>query len=142
MPGLNFGFVPSVLKNALDGASLSHAAIANNIANVNTPGYERFNVAFKNALAAMEPTPPDPNQLSLAVTNPKMIQINGEIPAQPFSIEATRPADPSRMRVDGSNVDLDQEMAMLAQNSAYQQTMAQFLTTEYTRVRSAIEERA
>ena len=142
MPGLNFGFVPSVLKNALDGASLAHAAIANNLANVNTPGYERFDVAYKKALAAMEPTPPDPNQLTLAVTNPRMIQINGEIPAQPFSVQATRVEDPTRMRVDGSNVDLDQEMALLTQNSAYQQTMSQFLTTEYTRIRSAIEERA
>ena len=142
MPGLDFGFVPSVLKNALDGASLSHAAIANNIANVNTPGYARFDVAYKKALAAMEPTPPDPNQLSLVVTNPKMIEINGEIPAQPFSVTASRVEDPTRMRVDGSNVDLDQEMAMLTQNSAYQQTMAQFLSTEYTRLRSAIEEHA
>ena len=142
MPGLSFGYTSELLKNALDGASLAHAAIANNIANVNTPGYERFDVAYKQALAATEPTPPDPSELTLAVTNPKMIEINGEIPAQPFKVFASPVDDPIRMRVDGSNVDLDQEMALLTQNSSYQQSMAQFLTSQYTRLRSAIEERA
>jgi flagellar basal-body rod protein FlgB len=142
LPGLNFGFTSDVLKNALDGSGLAHAAIANNIANVNTPGYERFDVAYKKALAAMEPTPPDPNQLALVTDNPNMIQINGEIPPQPFHVAASVVENPIRMRVDGSNVDLDQEMALLTQNSAYQQTMAQFLTTEFTRLRSAIREQA
>ncbi|MGH7683241.1 MAG: flagellar basal body rod protein FlgB [Vulcanimicrobiaceae bacterium] len=130
------------MKNALDGASLAHATIANNIANVNTPGYERFDVAYKKALAAMEPTPPDPNQLQLVTDNPNMIEINGEVPAQPFHVAATVVDNPTRMRVDGSNVDLDQEMALLTQNSAYQQTMAQFLTSQYTRLRSSIREQA
>jgi len=142
LAGLDFGVTPTILKEAIDGSAFEHAAIANNIANVNTPGYQRFEVVYKKALAATEPTPPDPNELSLVTTNAKMIAINGEIPAQPFHVAAARVENPIRMRVDGSNVDLDQEMALLAQNSAYQQTMSQMLTTEYTRIRSAIEERA
>ena len=142
MPGLSFGVTPTILKDAIDGSALEHSAIANNVANVNTPGYQRFEVVYKKALAATEPTPPDPNELSLVTTHDKMIAINGEIPAQPFQVSAARVENPIRMRVDGSNVDLDQEMALLAQNSAYQQTMSQFLSTEYTRIRSAIEERA
>ena len=142
MPGIEFGSTAQLLKNALDGAGLAHAAIANNVANVNTPGYQRFDVAYKQALAATEPTPPDPNELALVTDNARQIAINGEIPAQPFHVVAARVDDPIRMRVDGSNVDLDQEMALLTQNSAYQQTVAQFLSTQYTRIRSAIEERA
>lgn len=142
MAGLDFGATPTLLKYALSGAGLEHSAIANNIANINTPGYDRFEVVYKKALAATEPTPPDPNELTLVTDNPRQISINGEIPAQPFHVAAARVENPIRMRVDGSNVDLDQEMALLTQNSAYQQTMAQFLTTEYTRIRSAIEERA
>jgi flagellar basal body rod protein FlgB len=46
------------------------------------------------------------------------------------------------MRVDGSNVDLDQEMAKLSLNSAYSQTMHQLLSTQYARLRQAIEEKA
>ena len=48
----------------------------------------------------------------------------------------------AQMRVDGSNVDIDQEMAKLSINSSYQQTMGQLLQTQYTRIRQAIEEQA
>lgn len=142
MAGLSFGTTSALLKDALSGAGLEHAAIANNISNVNTPGYNKFEVAYKQALAATEPTPPDPNELTLVTDNARQIEINGEIPAQPFHVSAAVVDNPIRMRVDGSNVDLDQEMAELTQNSAYQQTMAQFLTTQYSRIRQAIEERA
>jgi flagellar basal-body rod protein FlgB len=142
LAGLSFGTTSELLKNAMNGASLEHAAVANNIANVNTPGYQTFEVVYKQALAATEPTPPDPNELSLVTDNAQQISINGEIPAQPFQVEARRDDNSIRMRVDGSNVDLDQEMAELTQNSAYQQTMSQFLTTQYSRIRQSIEERA
>ncbi len=142
MAGISFGTTPELLKNAMSGAGLEHAAVANNIANVNTPGYQTFEVAYKNALAATEPTPPDPNELTLVTDNPRQMEINGEIPPQPFHVAATRVDNPIRMRVDGSNVDLDQQMAELTQNSSYQQTMAQFLTTQYTRIRQAITEQA
>ena len=42
------------------------------------------------------------------------------------------------MRVDKSNVDVDQEMARLSQNSAYGQTMAQLLQVQFMRLREAI----
>jgi len=142
LAGISFGTTSELLKDAMNGASLEHAAVANNIANVNTPGYQTFEVAYKQALAGTEPTPPDPNELTLVTDNAKQIEINGEIPPQPFHVSASRVDNPIRMRVDGSNVDLDQQMAELAQNSSYQQTMAQFLTSQYTRIRSAIEERA
>ncbi|HTX03896.1 MAG TPA: flagellar basal body rod protein FlgB [Candidatus Acidoferrales bacterium] len=142
MAGISFGTTSELLKDALGGASLEHAAVANNIANVNTPGYQTFEVAYKQALAATEPTPPDPNELTLVTDQPNQISVNGEIPAQPFHVAANRVDNPIRMRVDGSNVDLDQQMAELTQNSAYQQTMAQFLTTQYTRIRQAITEQA
>jgi flagellar basal body rod protein FlgB len=44
------------------------------------------------------------------------------------------------MRIDGSNVDVDQEMAKLSINSGYAQQMATLLTNQYTRVRKAIAE--
>jgi flagellar basal-body rod protein FlgB len=41
----------TALSSALDGLSLRQRAIANNIANVNTPGYTAQRVSFENALA-------------------------------------------------------------------------------------------
>ena len=136
---LDFGASISMLKNALDGAGLSHEAIANNIANVNTPHFRRTDVTFKEALAATEGTPPDPNQLAMAITNPADIDISGAASPQPYkpsvSVDST-----TKMRVDGSNVDIDQEMAELAQNSGYSQTMAQLLQVQFMRLREGIQE--
>lgn len=138
-----FGGTTDLLKDAMSGAAFAHAAIANNVANVNTPNYRRVEVTFKEALAATEPTPPDPNELTLATTDSKHIAINGEVPPTPFHVEQrVDDFSTSQMRVDHSNVDVDQEMARLTQNSAYAQAMAQLLSTQYMRVRSAIEERA
>ena len=120
---------------------MAHAAIASNVANINTPNYHRLDVSFKEALAATEPTPPDPNELTLATTDGRHIPINGEIPAQPFEV-GPRIDESWLMRTDRSNVDLDQEMARLSQNSAYSQAMAQMLQVEYGRIHNSIEERA
>ena len=43
--------VTDYLQAALKGASLRQAVIANNIANLNTPGYRRRAVAFEKSLA-------------------------------------------------------------------------------------------
>jgi flagellar basal-body rod protein FlgB len=39
------------LESALDGLSMRQKAIANNIANINTPGYTAERVSFEDALA-------------------------------------------------------------------------------------------
>ena len=54
MSGIGFGQTIGMLENALAGASATHAAIANNVANVNTPNYQRTDVSFKEALARSE----------------------------------------------------------------------------------------
>lgn len=42
----------NALSSALDGLAMRQRAIADNIANVNTPGYTAQRVAFEDALAA------------------------------------------------------------------------------------------
>ena len=139
MADIDFGTPVNMLENALAGAGQSHAAIANNIANVNTPNFRRTDVTFKEALAATEATPPDPNALNLAVTNEKHMDISGAAPPQPFQPAAVVD-ETTQMRVDKSNVDIDQEMAKLAQNSGYAQTMSQLLQVQFMRLRQAITE--
>ncbi len=41
-----------MLSKVMDVAALRHKVIANNLANVNTPGYQRKDVKFVDALAA------------------------------------------------------------------------------------------
>jgi flagellar basal-body rod protein FlgB len=140
MDGISFGQTVGMLKNAMDGAGAAHSAIANNIANVNTPNFRRADVSFKEALARTEATAGDPDELGLTLTSDRHIPVGGPQDAQPFSVTTTVD-DTTQMRVDGSNVDVDQEMAKLSLNSAYAQTMGQLLQNQYSRLRQAIQER-
>ncbi|GAC1572343.1 MAG: flagellar basal body rod protein FlgB [Candidatus Elarobacter sp.] len=140
MGDISFGQTVGMLKNAMDGAGTAHGVIANNIANVNTPNFRRADVSFKDALAATEAAPANPDELPLATTDARHFAVDGPQAPEPFSITTT--VDSTRqMRVDGSNVDVDQEMAKLSLNSAYAQTMGTMLQNQYSRLRQAIQER-
>jgi flagellar basal-body rod protein FlgB len=136
---ISFGSTVNMLKDAVKGSSETHAVIANNIANAETPNFKRSDVSFKEALAAELPRTDDPDDLALVTDNPQQIQAGPEFEAQPFAITTTVDND-TQMRNDGSNVDIDQEMAKLSLNSSYGQTMNQLLTTQYSRIREAIQE--
>lgn len=140
MGDISFGATVGMLKDAMDGAATSHGVIANNIANVNTPNFRRSDVSFKEALAATDPGPDDPEPLDLVTTDDRHMSANGSHAPDSFAVTTTVD-NTRRMRVDGSNVDVDQEMAKLSLNSAYAQTMGQLLQTQYSRLRQAIQER-
>jgi flagellar basal-body rod protein FlgB len=130
-----FGSTVGVLKDALGGAATAQSVYANNVANVNTPDFRRSEVSFKDALARVAGEQPDPDELQMVKTDRR--DFPDDDTQQVFS--ATTTVDNTeQMRVDGSNVDIDQEMAKLSLNSAYQQTMGQLLTTQYARLRRAI----
>jgi flagellar basal-body rod protein FlgB len=139
MGDISFGQTVGMLKNAMDGSATAHSAIANNVANVNTPNFRRTDVSFKEALAATEATTGDPNELALTTTSDRHIPIGGPQQPQPFAVTSTVD-DSQQMRTDGSNVDVDQEMAKLSLNSSYAQTMGQLLQNQYTRLRASIQE--
>ncbi|MDB5094287.1 MAG: flagellar basal-body rod protein FlgB [Candidatus Eremiobacteraeota bacterium] len=140
MGDISFGQTVGMLKDAMSGSAEAHAVMANNIANANTPNFRRSDVSFKEALAATEATQGDPDQLALTTTSDRHIAIGGPQDSEPFAV-TTSVDDTQQMRVDGSNVDVDQEMAKLSLNSAYAQTMGQLLTNQYSRLRQAIQER-
>jgi flagellar basal-body rod protein FlgB len=136
---ISFGPTIGMLKDATKGAGETHTVIANNIANAETPGFKRSDVSFREALARELPRTDDPDDLALVTDDPQQIPAGPEFAAEPFAITTTVDQT-SIMRNDGSNVDIDQEMAKLSLNSAYGQTMHQLLSTQYTRIREAIQE--
>ena len=141
MGDISFGQTVGMLKDAMAGAAETHSVVANNVANVNTPGFRRSDVSFKAALAATEREQSDTDQLEMTTTDGAHIPSGGPgAPTQVFSV-TTSVDETQQMRVDGSNVDVDQEMAKLSLNSAYAQTMGQLLQTQYSRMRQAITER-
>jgi flagellar basal-body rod protein FlgB len=111
------------LSLAMDEASLRHQAIASNIANVNTPGYQRVDVSssFEQAF-------------SDALNHVSEGQPVGEMPEQ--TIETAAVQGPARP--DGNTVQLEQEMVGLAQNSARYEFAGQMLAQNFAGIKSAI----
>jgi flagellar basal-body rod protein FlgB len=112
------------LAAALRGTAARHAALASNIANVDTPGYARADVSFEPALAAA-------------------IEYARREPGQPTDlISASMPRAQrdrlARTRADGNSVDIDREMTALARNTLAQRAAAEMLAARIRLLRAAI----
>ena len=86
------------------GSSLRQQALANNLANINTPGFKRYDVDFHGVLSRTLERTPSAEALD----------------ALQFTLE--RETDTS-VRADGSNVDVEREMSSLAENSLQYQAL-------------------
>ena len=137
--GISFGQTVDLLGNAVKGAGLEQDQIANNLANVNTPNYRRSSTNFREALQASLGTPASNDTMTLKTDNDRQYSLDDAVPPVPFDPQATVD-ETIQMRVDKSNVDIDQESARLSQNSGYEQTMNQLLMAQYKRIREAIQE--
>jgi flagellar basal-body rod protein FlgB len=136
---LSFGPAVDLLNNAVSGAGKENDQIANNIANINTPNFRRSTTSFREALAESLGTPASPDELALTTNDPRQFDVNGAQAPVPYDPKP-HVDETTQMRVDKSNVDADQEMATLQQNSGYQQTMTNLLRKQYTWLRQAITE--
>jgi flagellar basal-body rod protein FlgB len=89
------------LEAALRGSSLRQTLLSDNLANVNTPGYQRKDVDFHATLASAMRTGEQPETLAFSPTT-----------------DGTR-----AVRADGSGIDADQEAAELAKNALEYQAL-------------------
>ena len=137
--GVSFGQTVDLLGNAVKGSGLEQDQIANNLANVNTPNYRRSTTNFREALQASLGTPESQDTMVLKTDSDRQFSLDEAAAPVPFDPQATVD-ETIQMRVDKSNVDIDQESARLSQNSGYEQTMNQLLTAQYKRLREAIQE--
>jgi flagellar basal-body rod protein FlgB len=122
MPIALFDSVNRGLAQALTFHHRRHEILATNIANIETPGYRARDFEFGDALeAAFE---------------------GQENAAQAAGAFAPRVIDkPSNLtRPDGNTVDLDLEMARLADNRSKYTTMAEILARRFGELRRAIEQ--
>ena len=119
------------LRLTMDDAAVRQQAIASNIANVNTPGYQRKDADFATVLSQAAETDGRPAGL-----------LSGSIPkdggesadgAVPLVTDTSSP-----MRVDGNNVDVDIEMSKLAKNQIYYQAVSQFMGGQLSNLKYVI----
>jgi flagellar basal-body rod protein FlgB len=111
--------VLDALQDALNAASLRQQLIANNIANVDTPGFKRSDVHFAALLAQALG---EGDRLPLLTDNPRDI---GGTPSLTDLVPVVVTDYNTSGRLDGNNVDMDAEQAEMAANTIYYETAAQ-----------------
>jgi flagellar basal-body rod protein FlgB len=104
------------LKVAVRGLSARQTAIADNIANIETPGYQARKVMFEEALRSAVADGRSPSSVAPSVQN---------------SLEPTR--------LNGSNVNLDQETLSHLDTSMRYQLVIRALDGKYGLIREAIK---
>ena len=121
---MNIGIDKSatLLEKMLDVSSIKHKVIANNIANVNTPGYKKMEVSFAD-------------QLEKAVNESSVNKFDTLQPKIVISKEDTN----DTVRNDGNNVDMDKEVSSLVKNTLSYSIFTQLLAKKYEGIKSAIE---
>jgi len=83
------------LERAISGASLRQSVLANNLANAETPGYQRMDVNFHDVLSE-----------AMGSADSATIEAASFTPQQ----------DAQTMRADGNGIDIDTEAAAMAKN--------------------------
>ena len=120
------GATSQLVKLALDAALLKHQVIANNIANVSTPGYVAKRVSFEEHLTKfLTPT----GQLNESA-------LNAEIDSLKSMLEEGHAVVPA----DNEVVELDQEMVNLSENVLRYQALLDALSKRGSIIKMAINE--
>lgn len=130
-----WGETIAVLEKGLDATTLRHRTIANNIANVNTPGYKRRGVLFerelKEALSRKQ-------RFQAKTTHPEHIRFTITDPQDIFPKIFTESR--TFYRNDSNNVDIDTEMANLAKNQIMYNAITERISGKFRRLRNVIGE--
>src|SRR5262245_59133023 len=111
-------FQVDLLARLLDVSGLRHTLIAQNVANVNTPGYRQRAVEFEEALGRALTSGQRAPALAI---EPKVVEPQG-----------------LQERGDGNNVDIDVEMGQLSKNTILYRVYGQLLSGKLAMMRSAV----
>jgi flagellar basal-body rod protein FlgB len=114
------------LVKALDGTIARHRALANNIANADTPGYHRKDVSFHDQLRSV-----------LAATTEGASSVMENLEKIDPQIA---PDTNARAGYNGNSVTIETEMGELAKNTLEYETDIQLLSTKLKMLRSVISE--
>ncbi len=142
-----------VLTSALDGLALREQAVAANLSNIDTPGYQAETVDFETELQAQmagaldaspmalnAPTLGQSAALGLARTGGG--QFAGAVAADTASRTplASR-SQASAQRVDGNTVNVDEEMTALAETQLKYTSVSRMITGRLGMLKDAVSSR-
>lgn len=111
---------------------LRHKIIAGNIANAETPHYKPFDLIFKDIFRNSDTR----SVVDLSITDKRHIK--------PVSFSSSSPrfviVPPLTISQDGNWVDIEYQMAQLAQNTMEYEIAAQLLAKKFEQIKLAINE--
>lgn len=116
----------NVLNKAASASWKRNEVITNNLANIDTPGYKRKDVQFQPYLQSA--------LLGDGSLDARVAR------ADLKSLDATVYTDHSSLsyRLDGNNVDIDTEEAMLAENQIRYNALLESMTQEFSRIKAVL----
>lgn len=123
----------TMLEGGLDASSLRQKALADNIANVDTPGFKRSDVDFDSVLQAALKNK-DAGDITLKRTSSRHFPGTGMVSGN-FVIQDNS----TTFRNDGNNVDIDLEMTRLAENTLQYNALSSALTSQLGMLRQVIQ---
>ncbi|SDW30358.1 flagellar basal-body rod protein FlgB [Alicyclobacillus hesperidum] len=126
-----------LLQSSINASTLRQSVYANNIANAETPGYKRQDVAFESYLQnALNGTGQAlMGQYHIPVgTDENSVNLN----ALPNVTPVVYTDNSTTVDNNGNNVDITQEMTLLAENQVRYDTLVQDVSDRITRLRTAI----
>ncbi|WP_437187013.1 flagellar basal body rod protein FlgB [Planctomicrobium sp. SH668] len=108
----------SSIHQLMNAAELRQQVISQNLANVNTPGYQRLDVEFEEIYAQHLK---EGGEMGTSTIAPRVFQEEG-----------------LNTRHDGNNVDVDREIGQLNRNAMLFQTYSQIVASQFDLMRRAI----
>lgn len=121
-----------LLNDALSGLSRRQQAIANNIANAETPGFKRAEVRFEELLRRRA----EQAGSGEAPAHPGHLPLEGPAAFVPEVLAITNTAG----RPDGNNVEVEGEMGRLLQNELSYNAASQLMARKLAELRLVITE--
>ena len=118
-----------LIQAALAGLSTRQRVIADNVANVDTPGFKAARVDFEAAL----------KQAQSGDSGMRLLGYRGAGgPVEPAKVEPTITVDRSSRREDGNNVDVDQQMLELADTNITYNALSTLTSARFGILRTVI----
>ncbi len=108
----------AIVGAGLRAESLRQKAIANNIANLETPGYRRVDIKFEDLLA-------------------KCLDSSGQVDLSEVEPEIYRPKE-TQVKSNGNDVDLGAEVGHMIKNTLRYKTYIRLLNKKYQQIQLAI----
>ena len=113
--------IVELIEAGLRAEALRQQAIANNVANLQTPGYRRLDVKFKRLLV-------------------KALESGGEFDIEEFEPEVYQPKN-TAVKPNGNDVNLENEVGEMVKNSLRQKALIRLLNKKYSQIDQAVNSR-